>query len=316
MWPDRIVRRIKLRQLEILFAVVECGTMGKAAERLALTQPVISKAIADLEGTLGARLLDRGPQGAEPTLYGRALLKRSVAIFDELRQSVGEIKFLADPTVGELRIACADSMLSGLLPLVINRLCGRHPKLTFHVSQGLSGAPLYRELRERNVDLVLGKVAIPFTESDLKSELFFDERYVVVTGARSPWVRRHSIKLIELINERWILQPADMNEGTAQVSEIFQACGLEVPHAAVHSASIQLYEALAASGQFLAMLPMSVLWFGPKRSSIKVLPVKLPHVPRQVGIVTLKDRTISPVVQLFIDCAKEIIEPFATPRSR
>jgi DNA-binding transcriptional LysR family regulator len=127
MWPDQIGRRVKLRQLEILFTVVECGTMGKAADRLALSQPVVSKAIADLESTLGARLLDRGPQGAEPTLYGRALLKRSVAIFDELRQSIGEIKFLSDPTAGELRIACADSMLSGLLPTIIKALCSRHP---------------------------------------------------------------------------------------------------------------------------------------------------------------------------------------------
>jgi DNA-binding transcriptional LysR family regulator len=314
MWPDQVGRRIKLRQLEILFAVVECGTMGKAAEQLALSQPVISKAIADLEHTVGARLLDRGPQGAEPTSYGQALLKRGVAIFDELRQGVGEIKFLSDPTAGELRVACADSMLSGLLPLIINRLCGRHPKMTFHVSQAFSGAPLYRELRERNVDLVLGKVAIPFTEADMKPEVLFEERYVVVAGARSAWLRRRSIKLAELIDERWVLQPPDNNEGRIQISEIFHACGLVVPHAAVLSASIQLYDALAASGQFLAMVPASVLRFGFKRSSIKVLPVKLPLIPRPLGIVTLKNRTISPVVQLFIDCAREITRPLAKAR--
>jgi DNA-binding transcriptional LysR family regulator len=135
MWPNQIGRRVKLRQLEVLLAVVECGTMGKAADRLAVSQPVISKAIADLERTLGVRLLDRGPLGAEPTLYGRALLKRSAVIFDELRQSVGEIEFMADPTVGELRVGCTDPMLSGLLPVVISRLSDRHPRLTFRVSQ-------------------------------------------------------------------------------------------------------------------------------------------------------------------------------------
>src|SRR5262245_26068367 len=171
MWPDQVGRRIKMRQLEVLFAVVECGTMGKAAERLALSQPVISKAIADLEQTVGARLLDRGPHGAEPTQYGRALLKRSIAIFDELRQSVGEIKFLADPTAGELRVACSDSMLSGLLPQIINRLCVHHPRLTLHVSQGRSGAPLYHKLRDRNVDLVLAKVPKQLVEADLKAEI-------------------------------------------------------------------------------------------------------------------------------------------------
>jgi DNA-binding transcriptional LysR family regulator len=284
--------------------------MGKAAERLALSQPVISKAIADLEHTLGVRLLDRGPQGAEPTLYGRALLKRSVAIFDELTQSVGEIEFLADPTAGELRIGCADSMLSGLLPVIINRLCHRHTRQTFRVSQAPSGAALYRELRERNVDLILGKVAMPPTEADLNHEILFDEQQFVVTGPRSPLVRRRSIKLAELINERWTLPSSD-SAGGAQVTQVFGACGLEVPHTTVFSTSIQLYNALVTNGQFLAMLPTSVLWFGSKRTSIKVLPVKLPSVPWGIGIITLKDRTISPVAQLFIECAREIAKPLA-----
>lgn len=305
MWPDRIGRRIKLRQLEILFAVVECGTMGKAAERLALSQPVVSKAIADLERTLGVRLLDRGPQGAEPTLYGRALLKRSIAIFDELRMSVGEIEFLADPTAGELQIGCADSMLSGLLPVIIEKLCGRHPRLTFRISQAPSGAGLYRELRERNVDLILGKLAMPRTEADLKHELLFDEQQFIVTGLQSPWARRRSIRLAELVNERWILPPSD-SAGAAQIAEIFRASGLELPHATVVAISIQLCNALAVNGQFLAMLPRSVLWLATKHLSIKVLPVKLPDVRWPIGITTLKERTISPVAELFIDCARGI----------
>jgi DNA-binding transcriptional LysR family regulator len=148
------------------------------------------------------------------------------------------------------------------------------------------------------------------SEPDLQPEVLFEEHYVVVTGARSPWVRRRRIKLVELINERWILQPANNNEGTAQISEIFHTSGLKVPSASVHSASIQLYEALVASGRFLAMLPMSVLRFGGKRASIKVLPVELPQVPRPVGIATVKGRTLSPVVQLFLDCARETTKPY------
>ena len=123
--------------------------MAKAAAHLNLSQPAVSKAIAALEHTLGVRLLDRSRQGVEPTPHGRALLRRGVAIFDELRQGVSEIEFLADPSSGELRIGCADSMLAGLLPVVINKLCDRHPRLTFRVSQAPSGAGLYRELRER-----------------------------------------------------------------------------------------------------------------------------------------------------------------------
>src|SRR5262249_56774951 len=99
-WSERIGRRLKLRDLHFLLTVAKAGSMGKAATELAVSQPVVSKAIADLERVLGTRLLDRGAQGVEPTLYGRALLKWSVAVFDDLRQGVKEVEFLTDPTAG------------------------------------------------------------------------------------------------------------------------------------------------------------------------------------------------------------------------
>ena len=77
---EQISRRLKLRQPNVLLAVAQCGSMAKAAEHLAISQPVVSKTIAELERVVGVRLLDRGPHGVEPTIFGRALLKRSVAI--------------------------------------------------------------------------------------------------------------------------------------------------------------------------------------------------------------------------------------------
>src|SRR5947207_12772400 len=105
-WNNRVGRRLKLRDLHILLAVVQCGNMSKAARQLSVSNPVVTKAVADLEHTLGVRLLDRSPQGVELTVYGRALLDRSVIVFDELRQAVKHIEFLANPTAGAIRIAC------------------------------------------------------------------------------------------------------------------------------------------------------------------------------------------------------------------
>jgi len=99
-WETRIGRRVRLRDLHVLVTVVQWGSMAKAAHRLAVSQPAVSKSIADLEHTLKVRLLDRGPQGVEPTLYGRALVRRGLAVFDELRQGVSEIAFLANLAAG------------------------------------------------------------------------------------------------------------------------------------------------------------------------------------------------------------------------
>src|SRR5262249_22327150 len=97
-WNDRIKRRLKLRDLDILAALTETGTRGKAASRLNVSQPAVSKAVADLERALGVRLVDRSRRGIVATPYGVALGKRGVAIFNDLRQGIQEIDFLSDPT--------------------------------------------------------------------------------------------------------------------------------------------------------------------------------------------------------------------------
>src|SRR5882672_10029375 len=97
---DWVSRRLKLSDLRMLLAIVQWGSMSKAAVHLNISQSGVSKALSELEHTLGVRLLDRTPRGIEPTVFGSALLNRATAIFDEVRQGVKDIEFLADPTAG------------------------------------------------------------------------------------------------------------------------------------------------------------------------------------------------------------------------
>src|SRR5262245_3997946 len=90
---DRIGRRMKLHDLHVLMAVVQAGSMTKAAKLLNTGQPAISRSIAALEHAMGVKLLDRTPQGIEPTEYGRVLLDGGAAMFDDLRQAVKNIEF-------------------------------------------------------------------------------------------------------------------------------------------------------------------------------------------------------------------------------
>src|SRR5262245_16670634 len=201
-WDARTRRRLKLRELDILMAVVQMGGMRKAADHLHMSQPAISKAIADLEHTLGVSLLDRGPQGIEPTQYGRALLKRSVAVFDELKQSVQDIDFLADPEAGELRIGSSSAQAEGIVLAVIDRLSRRYPRVVFHVVRGGTLAQ-YDDLRERRVELGVVRLFGTTTPDDMEEEVLFEEPMVVVAGAENPWACRRKIRLAELVDEPW-----------------------------------------------------------------------------------------------------------------
>src|SRR5262245_8665571 len=206
-WEARIGRRIRLRDLHILLTVVQQSSMAKAARQLAVSQSAISKAIADLEYTLGVRLLDRSPRGVEPTVYGSALVKRGLAAFDELRQGVGEIEFISNASVGEVRVGCPESMAATLVPPVIKQLSARYPGISVQVAQINPVTLDIRELRERSVDLMMGRMAPAFAEEDLNVEILFAERLVVVVGAQSHWARRRKIELSELLEAKWIQNP-------------------------------------------------------------------------------------------------------------
>jgi DNA-binding transcriptional LysR family regulator len=205
--------------------------MAKAAHRLAVSQPAVSKSIADLEHTLKVRLLDRGPQGVEPTLYGRTLVRRGLAVFDELRQGVGEIEFLASSTAGEVRFGCNESLSAALLPAVIELLHVEHPGVTVHVAQ--MSRPIaveVRALRERNVDLIIARGEFSVPEDDVESDVLFTEPFIVVASVRSRWARRRKLQLAELLDEKWILYPPEEAPG-ALVHQAFRDRGLAVPRA-------------------------------------------------------------------------------------
>jgi DNA-binding transcriptional LysR family regulator len=314
MPPDaRIRRRLRLRDLDTLITVAQYGSMAKAAAQLSVSQPAVSKAMAEMEHTLGVRLLDRTAQGVEPNLYGRALLKWAQAVFDDVRQGVKEIEFLADPTAGELRVGAAEPIIAGLLPAILERLHRQYPRIAILVKYILVAAWQYRDLRERNIDLVLGRVAKPIDE-DVDADILYHERNFVVAGVDNPLARRRKIRLAELVDEPWTLPPPETVIG-GLIAEAFRACGLEVPRANVIAASIQLHGALIASGPYLAIYPGSVLRFSPQRHALKALPVDLPIPPWPVSIITLKNRTISPVAQIFIECAREVAKPLAKLKS-
>jgi DNA-binding transcriptional LysR family regulator len=306
-WEGRIGRRVRLRDLHVFLVVLQWGSMAQAAHRLSVTQPAVSKAIADLEQTLRVRLLDRGPKGVEPTLYGRVLARRALAAFDELRQCVGEIEFMADPTAGEVRIGCHESLAAALLPDVIRRLAADCPGLTVHVTQVSRAINLEISLlRERKVDLIIARGMFSVPEDDLNSEILYEESLIVVAGAKSAWARRRKVELAELMNEKWILYPPEESPGTL-VQQAFHARGLEVPPASAATMSYRLREMLMMTGDYLTVIPASMLRvFNATHPMVKRLPIELGIQPRAVAIFTLKNRTLSPVAELFMQCVRTV----------
>jgi DNA-binding transcriptional LysR family regulator len=298
----RIERRIKLHDLRVLMTVIQAGSMGKAAQRLATSQPAISRSIADLEHALGRRLVDRSARGIEPTPYGEALIRRGLGAFDALRQGISDIEFLANPNAGEMRIAASIAVAQSFVAAVIARLSKRHPRLNFNVEAG-DTRMAYAALEEHEVDLTMVHVVRPLAEH-FSVEILFREPHVVVVGPKSPWLRRRRVRLADLMNESWALPPPDSPYGLV-VAEAFRSQGLDMPHTAVIS-TLPLRGALASTGRFITMVPRIVVRHAGSCGSLKPLSIDLRTTSQPLGILTLRDRTLNPVAQLFIEGAREL----------
>jgi DNA-binding transcriptional LysR family regulator len=317
-WENQIGRRLRFRDLHVFFTVVSHGSMAKAAVELGVAPPTVSEVIADLERALGVRLLERGPKGAEPTLYGRALLKRGTAAFDELKQGIREIEFLSDPAVGEVYIGCDESIAAATVPRIVERFSRQYPDVALNVENiDLRNYP--PNVRELGFDLVLTRLQGPGEDTDpfndLNVETLFDDQLVVVAGARSRWAHRRKVDIADLAGEPWILSgPNRWNYRV--VAEAFRVRGAPMPKVCLKTLSVHLRTNLLATGEFITTLPNSVADFYVRRFDLKVLPIDLPRHPWPVVILTLKNRTLSPVVTAFIDCARATTKPLAKARER
>jgi len=304
--------RLRLKDLHVFMAVVRSGSMAKAVDQLGISQPAISEVISGLEHALRVKLFDRNPRGVELTAYGRALLKRGVAAFDELTQGLAEIEDLADPGVGEVRIGCPESISAAIMPPIIRQFKQKYPRVVLQVDNVSTRTMELPQLRDRSLDLVIARVLSPVASDvfadDLNVEILFEDYVVVAAGLQSRWARRRHIDLGELLDEPWIV--TNSRAGSI-VAEACRAKGLREPIISLVTYSVHLRADLAASGDYLTSLPASVLRFNAERFALKVLPVELPLRPWPVALVTLKNRTLNPVVQRFIDHVKAFTKPMA-----
>ena len=258
---------------------------------------------------LGVRLLDRNAQGIEPTPYGLALIKHGMAVFDELRQAIHDIEFLADPTAGDLRVGTTGPIAAAIVAPVIDMLTRQYPRMAFHVVAD-DTAQLFRDLTDRNIELAITRMMGPGLDAHLSSEILFEDSLVVATGVNNRWLHRRKIKLAELANEPWTLHPYDSYYGSL-IAAAFRASGLEPPRLTTSTSSLGLRNELLATGRFFTVVPGFSLRLPRRHPTLRAVPVELPNTGRPIGIVSLKTRSPSPLAKLFIDRVRAITKPLA-----
>jgi DNA-binding transcriptional LysR family regulator len=192
---------------------------------------------------------------------------------------------------------------------VFGRLRQKYPGISINVTPTVAEeGERYRGLRERKFDIYLGRVTQ--IEEDIHADTLFDDCILIVTRPDGKWARRRKIALSDLADEPWVLPQPNAVVGSA-VAEAFRACGVRFPPKGVVWGSPSITCAFLPVGPFIGVIPASLLQFGANLPPLKVLPVGLPVEPWPVGIMTLRNRTLTPVVKLFIDCARDAVKLLA-----
>ena len=303
---DRVCKRLKFRDLQVFLAVVASGSMAEAARQVGLTQPAVSEIVAQLERLFAVRLFDRTTRGVEATIFGCSLVIRAQAALDELKQGIRDIAYLTDPAVGEVRIGCAQRLSAAIMPQIAERFSRAYPRVVLHIDEV---PPITRELsglRDRKYDLLIGRATErpaqnPFGD-DVNVEILFDDRAVVAAARESRWVKRRKIELAELVDEHWILAASD-NFGYTGVAEAFRLRGLPLPKSLLITSSVPIATYLLKKGPFITATSK----LAAESLGLSVLPINLWPGSWPAVIITLRNRTLSPVVKCFIECARGAI---------
>lgn len=307
-WDKIIGDRVRLRELRILHAVARHGSMAKAAAALSMTQPAVSQAIGLLEAALGAPMLHRSPAGVTLTEFGEAMLHRAMHALDALTEGVREVALLADPAGGEIVVGASESYIAGgVLAKTMLDLIRQFPRIRLHVTESNTAGMDFDDLRQRRVDIMLGRAATTRVPEDLVAHKLLDEKLVVVAGRHNQWAADPTITFADLGTKPWVLAPP----GTAVyelVSRQFQATDLPMPTVPVTTYSMLLRLQLLTTGPYVTAFPESLVQNNATRWDLQVLPLTL-GTPLPVAAFTLKSRTQNRAIQSFIAAAREQSRP-------
>ena len=307
----QIQRRIRLRDLETLAAVVQAGSMRKAAQLMHLSQPAISRSIRDLEQAIGCELLQRGRGGIEPTPFGEALVRRGRGVFDELQGALRELAQMADPGAGEVHLACMETLHAGLVGACVESLIERHPRIRIVLESGQAPDLIGVFLMQRLVDFTVARPSDMPLPPGVEGETLFHDVPRVLVGRASPHLRRRKLRLADLAGDHWVLGRAELT-AKSPVARAFADAGLAMPERVTASGSLHTRYRLLDAGCCVTVVPHSLLHFANPGDRYRVLPIDMPAWEFPTMILTLRHRVLSPAAHLFADELRRLARPLAS----
>ncbi|MGV9776532.1 LysR substrate-binding domain-containing protein [Streptosporangium sp. NPDC003464] len=284
---DLLSGRLKLKHLVLVTAIAEQGSILRAAERLHLAQPAVTRGLREVERILGVELFSRGPRGVTPTVFGEAFIDHARAVQAELRRAGDRIAGLADGEAGTVTVGTLLTATNVLLPRSIASLKAERPGVTVIVREGTFDS-LVPRLVDGETDLILGRLNPIEDRPGLRQIPLYNEPVLLVARAGHPAEQARTLP--ELLGYPWIL-PLEQTSLRQELEQVFHRQGLALPGNRVECTSILTIRSLLLETDMIAALPAL---FVSTDSRLVELPVPLASVRRSVGVTLPEARALPP----------------------
>ncbi len=292
-----------LRHLRNMLAVIEEGSLGKAARRLNVSQPALTKSIQRLEEQLGVRLFERDSRGMKPTLYADSLKGYAKAASVGMAEAESRIRGLRDGTEGFIRIAAPPLIATEFLPNVLVRLAAERPNLQAQiVSQNKN---LFTDLLEGQFNVVVAMLYDEFPSEGLTKHWLFDDRLVLVMRADHPLAAQRKLELKDLVDEKWVFTSAD-TWSNRRVRLYFEQSGLPLPKARMESRNPEILKSVIKISDYVGVVSRLGVESELANQSLKSIEINSLLMQRPIGIVLREGEPISPALKAFISIAEDL----------
>lgn len=294
---------LKPRHLQMLVALDDFRNVGRVAANLNVTQPAVSKSLAELERGLAVKLFERTARGVHPTIYGESLIRHARRMLAELTLARDELRGLMSGATGSVCIGTLSTAALTLMPQGVARMKKRSPHTTVIVREGTIES-LLPELWGGRIDLIVGRLPNDRSLHALGEKILSEETVILAAGNHHPLKSRKRLRWPDVKDYPWVIPPA----GTLlrePLERAFEQHGVPMPANRVETLSVPIIHAYLQLSDAVAFLGGDVAKHFARLGTISLLPLALPNVLRPVGMMWQKQRPQSPSLRLMMQCLEE-----------
>jgi LysR family transcriptional regulator of gallate degradation len=294
------------RQLMHLSIIADHGSFSRAATAVNMSQPALSSSIAQLERTIGARVLERGRQGAKLTEIGSVLVRHARALQSQLAHAAEEANLKKLGGDGPLKIGVTPVTAATLVPQALGRLHRENPNISVSILEGVLDEAM-TALHDGEVEIVVGPIAVYPASRDLVEEPLVNDPLGIVMRARHPLARHRSLSLKSLREVSWAL-PSERSAFRRQLEALFVTAGVQWPTLCLTTNSMTALKAIVTNSDAITIMPRRLIPLETKTRRLTCVPLRDTGRERTLGMTWSRRRGLSPIAQRFVSLLREVVK--------